>query len=82
MKIPDMLKKVEQFIDSDKNKQREQKDSIKHILKKLKKKHSSIKEKLATEKNPEKQEKIEKELDIIFVQRKKGLKELKKLMKS
>jgi len=77
-----MLKKVEEFIDSDKKQQCEQKDSIKEILKKLKKKRSAIKEKLAVEDNEDKREKMQKQLDIIFVQRKKGLKVLKKLMKS
>jgi thiamine kinase-like enzyme len=81
MKIPKMLKRVDEFLDSDKKKQCDQKDSIKEILHKLKKKHNHCKEKHKDEKDEKKRARIQKELDIIWVQRKKGLKALKKLMK-
>ncbi|MES9937311.1 MAG: hypothetical protein ABW120_06960 [Sedimenticola sp.] len=82
MKTPKLIKRVNEYLDAGKNKQREQKDSIKDILKKLKKKERALKEKLGKEKNEKHRKKIQKDLDIIFAQRKKGLKALKKLKKS
>jgi molybdopterin biosynthesis enzyme MoaB len=79
MKIAKMLKKLKAFIDNDVKQQEEQKWSIKIILKNLKKKQHKLKVKLKHEPIKDKREAIEKELDIIFVQRKKGIKALKAL---
>ncbi|MES9845972.1 MAG: hypothetical protein ABW162_13525 [Candidatus Sedimenticola sp. PURPLELP] len=82
MKTPKLIKRVNEYLDADKKKQRDQMDSIKEVLKKLKKKQHNLKGKLDKEKNTKDKKKIQKDLDIIFVQRKKGLKALKKLKKS
>ena len=82
MKTPKLLKKVENYLSADKKKQRKQMDSIKEILKKLKKKKHILKDKLAKEKNKKSRKRIQTDLDIIYAQRKKGLKALKKLNKS
>jgi hypothetical protein len=76
-----MLEKVDEFLDANKKKQSNQKDAIKEVLKSLKKKHNACKSKMKKEKNADKRKKMEKELDIIWVQRRKGLRALKKLMK-
>ena len=82
MKTPKLIKKVESYLDADKKKQRKQMDSIQEILKKLEKKQRILKDKLAKEKNQKSRKRIQTDLDIIFVQRKKGLKALKKTQKS
>ena len=79
MKTPKLLKKVNEYLDSDKKRQAEQKDSIKKVLKKLKKKQNHLKEKLKNEKDEKVAKSLKKELNIIFVQRKKGLKVLKSM---
>ena len=81
MKTPKLLKKVQEYVDSDKKQQCEQRDSIKKILNKLKKKQKALRVKRDQEKDEKARAKIQKELDIIFVQRKKGLKILKKMKK-
>ncbi|MET0106161.1 MAG: hypothetical protein ABW072_13615 [Sedimenticola sp.] len=82
MKTPKLIKRVNEYLDASKNKQREQKESIKEILKKLKKKERALKEKLGKEKSAKNKKRLQQDLDIIFAQRKKGLKALKKLKKS
>lgn len=82
MKTLKLLKRVQIYLDFDKKKQQKCMDSIKVILKKLKKKHRLLKEKLANEKDPEKREQLQKECDVIHAQRHKGLKALKKHQKS
>ncbi len=79
MKTPKLLKQVQKFLDSSKKKQCEHRDSIKSILKKLKKKQRLLKAKLAKERNGNERKKIQQDLTIIFAQRKKGLKVLKKI---
>jgi flagellar biosynthesis GTPase FlhF len=81
MKIPKMLKQVDEFLDAGKKKKHDQKDAIKEVLKSLKHKHNACKDKMKTEKDENKRKRMEKELDIIWAQRKKGLNALKKLVK-
>lgn len=82
MKTPKLLKKVQAYIDSDKIKQCKRQDCIKEVLQKLKKKQRALKDKLHKENDERERKHIQKTLDIIYVQRKKGLKALKKLQKS
>ena len=82
MKTPKLLKRVQEYIDADKLKQCKRKDCIKEVLHKLKKKQHMLKGKLAKEKDDKERKHIQKTLDIIYVQRKKGLKALKSLKKS
>jgi len=81
MKTPKLIKRVQEYIDSDKLKQCKRGDCIKEVLHKLKKKQRMLKEKLAKEKNEKERKQIQKTLDIIYVQRKKGLKALKSMKK-
>ncbi len=82
MKTSKLLKRVQTYIDFDKKKQQDCMDSIKVILKKLKKNHRLLKEKVANEQDPKKCKQLQKECDIIHAQRQKGLKALKKLQRS
>lgn len=79
MKTPKLIKKVQEYIDADKLKQCQRRDCIKQVLHKLKKKQRMLKHKLAKEKNEKDRERIQDTLDIIYVQRKKGLKAIKSL---
>ncbi len=69
-------------MDFDKKKQQDCMNSIKVILKKLKKKHRLLKEKLANEKDQKRCNQLQKECDVIHAQRHKGLKTLKKHQRS
>lgn len=79
MKTPKLFKMAQQYLGEDAKKAKQHKACIKEILKKLKKKERVLKDKLATEKSDKEKKHIEQDLDIIFAQRKKGLKTLKGL---
>ena len=79
MKTSKLLKKTEEYLSAKKSKQRDQIDSLKKILGRLKKRKRKLGEKLKTEKNPGDLERIRKDLAVIRAQRKKGLKALKDL---
>ena len=79
MKTPKLFKMAEQYLDGDAKKLKNQKACIKEILKKLKKKERTLKANLAVEKSAKERKHIEQDLNIIFAQRKKGLKTLKSL---
>jgi len=79
MKTPKLLKKIEEFVSAKKSKQREEKDSLKEVLRKLKKHKRKLQDKLKSEKKSSEAARIRKELAIISAQRHKGLKALKKL---
>jgi hypothetical protein len=77
-----LIKQAQEFLGRNKKRQLQQIDSIKQVLQKLKKKKSSLKEKLAEERHEKKRARIERELKIISAQRKKGLKAIRKLKTS
>ena len=79
MKTPKLLKRVQEYLDADELKQCKRKDCIKEVLHKLKKKQRMLKSRLAKEKDEKERKRIQKTLDIVYVQRKKGLKVLKNL---
>lgn len=79
MKTPKLLKRVQEYLDADELKQCKRKDCIKEVLHKLKKKQRMLKHKLAKEKDEKERKRIQKMLDTVYVQRKKGLKVLKGL---
>ena len=81
MKTPKLLKRVQEYIDADELKQCKRKDCVKEVLHKLKKQRI-LREKLAKEKDDKERKHIQKTLDAIYLQRKKGLKALKSLKKS
>ncbi|MCK5431556.1 MAG: hypothetical protein KAI15_00165 [Gammaproteobacteria bacterium] len=79
MKQKKLLDKLKTFFDSDAREREKQKSDIKDILKKLKKRERKLKEKLDAEKNAGKRKHFQQEIDVIYAQRKKGIKLIKEL---
>ncbi len=79
MKAPKLLKVVNRFLSAGKEKQYEHTKCFKDILKKLKKKENSLKDKLKKETNEKNRKQIKKDLAIVCAQRRKGIKAIKKL---
>ena len=79
MKTKKLLKKIEEILDAKKSKQREEKERLKEVLGKLKKRKQKLEEKLETVDKASERDRLRKDLAIIRVQRKKGLKTLKNL---
>ncbi len=79
MKQKKLLDKLKIFFDSDARERGKQKSDIKDILKKLKKRERKLKEKLDAEKNAGKRKHFQQEIDVIYAQRKKGIKLIKEL---
>ncbi|MCK5498812.1 MAG: hypothetical protein KAI77_06405 [Gammaproteobacteria bacterium] len=79
MKQKKLLDKLKIFFDSDAREREKQKSDIKDILKKLKKRERKLKEKLDAEKNAGKRKHFQQEIDVIYAQRKKGIKLIKEL---
>jgi predicted lipoprotein len=79
MKQKKILDKLKIFFDSSIRKREKQKSDIKDILKKLKKRERKLKKKLNTEKNTETQKRLKQEINVIYAQRKKGIKLIKEL---
>jgi len=77
MKQKKLLDKLKTFFNSDEREREKQKSDIKDILKKLKKRERKLKEKLGAEKNAEKRNRFQQEIDVIYAQRKKGIKLIK-----
>ena len=82
MKTPKLIERVQEFLDADKKKQREQIKCLKELLDKLKKKQRVLKAKLAKEREDKTRKRLRKDLDVIFAQRRKGISTLKTLKKS
>ena len=79
MKQKKLLDKLLEFFDASGQKKKKQKSDIKLILKKLKKKERKLKEKLASEKNDNKRKRLKQEIDVVYAQRKKGIKAIKEI---
>ena len=79
MKTARLLQKSEEILNAKKSKQRKEKECLKEVLSGLKKKKRKLVAKLEDSKSSSDQRRIRKELAIIHVQRKKGLKILKTL---
>ena len=79
MKQKKLLDKLKTFFDSGAREREKQKSDIKDILKKLKKRGRKLKEKLNAEKNAGKRKLFQQEIDVIYAQRKKGIKLIKGL---
>ena len=74
-----LLNAIGDFFDESKKKQRNKKKYLKEVLHKLKTKQKALREKLSDEKDKGKSKSLQKEIDVIHAQRKKGLKLLKKM---
>jgi hypothetical protein len=79
MKQEKLLDKLKIFFDSDTREREKQKSDIKDILKKLKKRERKLKGKLEAENNAGKRKRFQQEIDVIYAQRKKGIKLIKEL---
>ncbi len=79
MKTKRLLEKLALYLNADRRALLAERDSLKKVLKKLKKKERRLKEKLAAETDAERIRKIERNLKIIYVQRQKGVKLLRDL---
>ena len=79
MKQKKLLDKLKTFFDADAREREKQQSDIKDILKKLKKRERKLKEKLEAEKKAEKRKHLQQEIDVIYVQRTKGIKLIKEL---
>ena len=74
-----LLLKLQDIFDLNEGKKQAHKDELKKILKKLKIKERKIEQKLMKALEAEKKIKLQKDLDIIYAQRKKGVNLLREL---
>jgi hypothetical protein len=77
MKQKRLLEKLKLFFDSDAREREDQREDVKGILKKLKKKERNLKEKLGAEYDAGKRKRIQRKIDVVYAQRKKGIKLIK-----
>ena len=80
MNINKLLDELRNYIDSERREQLAKYNSIKRVLKKLKKRENDLKEELKNEHDDTACKQLQREIDVIFAQRKKGV-ELKKTLK-
>ncbi len=79
MKEKKLLNKLKAFFGSSERKRKKQKSDVKEILRKLKKRERKIKQKQSSEKKAAKRKQLQREIDVIYAQRKKGIKLIRKL---
>lgn len=79
MKAKKLMERLGRFLDADTSTQQDEVKSIRKVLKELKEKERSLREKL--EKNPKREDadELQIKLDVIYAQRKKGLERVKAL---
>ena len=80
-KAAKLLDTIRDFFDESRKRQRDKKDNLKQVLHKLKVKHKDLRKQLSDEDNQNKIKDIQKTIDVIRAQRKKGHKLLKELKK-
>lgn len=73
MKVRKLLKKLQRLLDAEYREQVVRRDSLKKVLKKLRKRRDLLQEALARAKSEKERRLIREELDIIRFQREKGL---------
>lgn len=74
-----LLQAIGDVFDAKKKKQRKQKSNLKIILAKLKKQSKALEKKLKDESDSKKRKQLQRELNTICAQRRKGIKLLKSL---
>lgn len=79
MATEELLKKLAGLLDAKKSKQKKKYDNIKKLLKKLKQRQLYYKEQLKNELDPDERDRIARTLEVIKVQRKKGIRLCKEL---
>lgn len=82
MKAKKLMERLGRFLDADTSTQQDEVKSIRKVLKELKEKERSLREKL--EKNPRREDadELQIKLDVIYAQRKKGLERVQVLKSS
>lgn len=76
-----LLDELRNYLDAERREQLAKYDSIKHVLKKLKDKENALKDELRHEDDEEICKQLQREIEVIFAQRKKGV-ELKKTLRA
>jgi len=79
MKAAELLEKLKGYLGAERRAQIAKYDSIKRVLKKLKKKENALKDKLKKEHDEKARKRLQKEMDVLSAQRKKGVNVLKEL---
>lgn len=74
-----LLAKLGRFLDADRASQRQEIESIRKVLKKLKHKERDLREKLPKTPEGEEREDIAAKLEVIYAQRRKGVDRVKEL---
>ncbi|MDX1593562.1 MAG: hypothetical protein R3298_04885 [Gammaproteobacteria bacterium] len=77
MKTRKLLDKLMTYLDSDARQRKQERDEIKAVLKKLKRREKKLRNRLEEEDDDDKRRALEKEVDIVYAQRKKGVRLLK-----
>jgi len=81
MTLNKYLKQVANLFDVEKRKCEKEKQCLRHVLKKLKKREEMLENRLDKHKHDKSRKKLKDELKVISAQRRKGLKMLKDLEK-
>lgn len=79
MKTKKLLARLTDFMNKDRNAQREELEHIREVLKKLKKKELRLREKLDEDPDEEERRELEGKLEVVHAQRTKGLERVKTL---
>ena len=74
MATTDLIDKLRGYLDLDRRDQKNKRDKIHALLKKLKKKQRALEEKLENTSDGKKRRQIKQDLKVLYVQRKKGVK--------
>lgn len=77
MKTRKLLDKLMAYLDGDARKRKKERDEIKAVLKKLKRREKKLKNQLGDLKDDAERAALQKEIDIVHAQRKKGVRLLK-----
>lgn len=73
MATSELLDKLRAYLDLDRRDQKNKRDKIHALLKKLKKKQRALEEKLEKTSDGKKRKQIKRDLKVLYVQRKKGV---------
>ena len=74
-----LIEKLREYLDLEKRKQKQKRDKIRALLKKLKKRQRTLEVKLEETPDNKKRKRIQRELDVLHVQRRKGVKLCRKI---
>ncbi len=73
MKTRKLIARIKAFFDSDLRNDQQERESLKEVLDKLKKKELELRSRLASEQDPAAREKLETKINLVHSQRKKGV---------